>query len=256
VDDPLDLGHRARRGVDVGAAQLGREQVPAAEHVERQIAVAVVVAMEEAAFLMAMQRVIGGVEIKDDPARRDDLAAQEEVDEQALDRRRIVANLVITARSRRRVLEPVQRAFAGERGAVLAPGDKLAGKRRQDRVVPQLIVIDQVLVAERDAEDTLRHHRRDAVLDQPRHPAVIEAGRKSGDQANRPIGRAEQQRTGVRRDLAPVKRGDDLAALDHFIPEQIAATLCRHRGAPLRRVNSLSQKNYRRFRAPMHLLSL
>jgi hypothetical protein len=32
------------------------------------------------------------------------------------------------------------------------------------------------------------------------------------------------------------------------------ATLCRHRGTPLRRVKPLSQKSYRRSRAPMHLL--
>jgi hypothetical protein len=44
-----------------------------------------------------------------------------------------------------------------------------------------------------------------------------------------------------------------LATLDHFITEQVTATLCRHRGTPLRRVKPLSQKNYRRFRAPMHL---
>ena len=42
----------------------------AAEHVERQIAVAVVVAVEEAPFLVAVQRIIGGVEIEDDLLRR------------------------------------------------------------------------------------------------------------------------------------------------------------------------------------------
>ena len=38
----------------------------AAEDVERQVAVAVGIAVEEAAFLVAVQRVIGGVEIEDD----------------------------------------------------------------------------------------------------------------------------------------------------------------------------------------------
>ena len=38
----------------------------AAEDIERQIAIAVVVAVEEAAFLMAMQRIVGGIEIEDD----------------------------------------------------------------------------------------------------------------------------------------------------------------------------------------------
>ena len=92
-----------------------------------------------------------------------------------------------------------------------------------------------------------------AVLDLRLRAAVGEAGREPLDQADRPIGRAEQQRAGVRGDLAAVERRHHLAPLDHFITEQVAATLCRHRGAPLRRVKSLSQKNYRRFRAPMHL---
>ena len=38
----------------------------AAEHIKRQVAVAVVIAVEEATLLMAVQRVVGGVEIEDD----------------------------------------------------------------------------------------------------------------------------------------------------------------------------------------------
>lgn len=53
---------RCRAGVDIGGAQLGRQQMPAAEHVQRQIAVAVVIAVKEAALLMPVQRVVGGVE--------------------------------------------------------------------------------------------------------------------------------------------------------------------------------------------------
>jgi len=41
--------------------------MPAAEDVERQIAITVVIAVEEAPLLMTMQRVVGGVEIEDDP---------------------------------------------------------------------------------------------------------------------------------------------------------------------------------------------
>ena len=55
-DDALDLLDARRRGVDVGAPELGGEQMPAAEDVQRQVAVAVVVAVEEAALLVAMQR--------------------------------------------------------------------------------------------------------------------------------------------------------------------------------------------------------
>jgi hypothetical protein len=50
-DDARHLRDRLGAGIDVRAAQLGRQQMPPAEDVERQIAVAVVIAVEEAPFL-------------------------------------------------------------------------------------------------------------------------------------------------------------------------------------------------------------
>jgi hypothetical protein len=253
VDDPLDLGHGARRRVDVGAAELGREQVPTAKHIQRQVAVAVIVAVEEAAFLVAMQRVIGSVEIEDDLARRSPVGVEEEIDEQALDGAAVVADLVVARWSPGCVLEPVERALPGQRRAILTPGDELAGKGRQHRVMTQLIMVDEILVSQRDPKHPLGHHRRNAVLDQRLGTPVIKAGGEPVHQPDRPIGRAEEQRPGIGCDLAAVEPCHHPAAFDHFITEQVAATLCRHRGTPLLRFNSLSQKNYRRFRAPMHL---
>ena len=85
------LVHRAGAGVDVGAPELRGEQLVAAEDVERQVAVAVVVAVEEAPLLATMQRVVGGVEVEDQPRRRPRMGIEEEIDEQPLDRRRVVA---------------------------------------------------------------------------------------------------------------------------------------------------------------------
>src|SRR5262249_44179303 len=50
--------------VDVAGAQVGNQELLAAEDVKRQIAVVVVIAMKEPPFLMAVHRVIGGVEIE------------------------------------------------------------------------------------------------------------------------------------------------------------------------------------------------
>ena len=99
--------------------------------------------MEEAAFLVAVQRVIGGVEIEDDPAWRRLVRVEEEVDEQALDRFAVMADFMVARGADRGVLEPVERALAGERGAVPALGLELAGQRREHRVVAQLIVVDR-----------------------------------------------------------------------------------------------------------------
>jgi hypothetical protein len=74
----------------------------------------------------------------------------------------------------------------------LALGRELAGQRREHRIVAQVIVVDQVLVAERNAEHPLRHHRPDRVLDLHRGAVVDETRREPCHQTDRPIGRAEQ----------------------------------------------------------------
>ena len=103
-----DLVDRAGGPVDVGGAQLGAEQEPAAEDVERQVAIAVVVAMEEPTFLLAVDRVVGGVEVEHDLLRRSLVAIEEDVHEQCFQARRIVIDLVILpGLAPRPVLQPV-----------------------------------------------------------------------------------------------------------------------------------------------------
>ena len=58
-----------------------------------------------------------------------------------------MADLVIGRRLVGSQFEPVERRFAGHRRAVLAARDQLAGHHRDDRVVPELVVIDDVFMA-------------------------------------------------------------------------------------------------------------
>ena len=57
-------------GVDLAGPQVGRQQLVAAEDVQRQEAVVVVVAVEEAPLLVAVHGVVGGVEVEDQVLRR------------------------------------------------------------------------------------------------------------------------------------------------------------------------------------------
>jgi hypothetical protein len=82
ADDPPHLLLGTGERIDVRTPQPGGEQVPAAEHVERQITVAIVVAAKEAAFLVPVQRIVGGVQVKDDLLRRPAMGIKEQVDEQ------------------------------------------------------------------------------------------------------------------------------------------------------------------------------
>ena len=196
--DPGDLLHRSGARIDVGFAKLRRQEMATAEHIKRQIAVAVVIAMEEAALLMAVQRVIGGVEIEDDLLGWAAMGFHKQIDQQRLDHRRIVADLVVAGRQRPAQLEPVERRLARHRRAILSPRFKLAGKNRHHRIMAELIAIDQVLIAQRQSEDALADQRLDLVLDQLLAARVTKAGGKAIIEPDRPIGRAEQQRPCIR----------------------------------------------------------
>ncbi len=118
-------------------------------------------------LLMPVQRVVGGVEVEDDLLRRSPVCFQEQIDEQPLDRRPVVGDLVIARRLGPAQLEPIQRALARHRRAIRTPRRELAGEHRHRRIVAKIIVVVQVLVAERDAEHPLADQRADIVLDQP-----------------------------------------------------------------------------------------
>ena len=55
------------------------------EHIERQVAVAAIVAVEEPAFLMTMQWIIGGIKIERDLGWGFRMRIEEQIDEQRLD---------------------------------------------------------------------------------------------------------------------------------------------------------------------------
>ena len=252
-DDPRHLLDRPGAGVDVGATQFGREQMPAAEHVERQVAVVVVIAVEKAPLLVPEERVVGGVEIERDLRRRRAMGVEEEIDEQGFDRGCVMADLVVARRLRPAQLQPVERRFAGQGGAIGALGRGLAGQHRQHRVVAQLVVVDQVFVAQRDAEHPLPDQGRHRVLDQIRHPAVLEAAGKPLDQPGRPVGRTQQHRPGLRGHRAAVKRRHHRSPLDTCKAKQIRATLCLHRIPPGAETNRSCNTIFSDQAAPMHL---
>jgi hypothetical protein len=234
ADDARDLLDRSGRGVDVGAPELRRQQVTAAEDVEGQVAVGVVVAVEEPTFLVAVQRHVGCVQVEDElPRRRAAVGVEEQVDEQRLDRGVVVANAVVAPRlAGRRVLQPVQRALARQRGTAGAVRLQLAGEDGQHRIVPQVVVVDEVLIAERDPEHPLADQGGQPMLDAVRVVGVAEARREPPDQADGAIGGAEQQRAGIGGDRPTIEAGDHGTALDRCELEQrlcVAVRLCCRR---------------------------
>ncbi|MFT5412795.1 MAG: hypothetical protein ACI9NC_005547 [Verrucomicrobiales bacterium] len=148
-------------GVDVGLAQLGPQGDVAAEAVERQVAVALVVAVEEAAFLAAVDRVVGGVEVEGDDAAPARDAPDALVYEEVADAPGVGLDLLGLAQAVGAEFEAVEGAFPGEGlaaihlAALFAEEVGLVAAQRENRVEPELVVVVDVFVAEGDRVDAL-----------------------------------------------------------------------------------------------------
>ena len=104
------------------------------------------------------------------------------------------------------VLQPVKRRLAGQRRTARTLGRELARQHLKHRIVPQMVVIVDVLVAQGDGEDALADQRRHRVRRRIRVAAILETARKSLNQPDCSVRGPEQQPAGVRGDLATVER--------------------------------------------------
>ncbi len=170
---------------------------------------------------------------------------QEQIDQQMLDRHRAVADLVITRRLQLAQLQPVERRLAGHRRTFLTPRLKLAGQHRHHRIVAQLVVVVEILVAERDPKHPLTDQGRDLVLNQISPPLVVKARGKPSRHSDRAIRRSQKQRSRIRRHQAGIKCRFHSAAFNGSKIKQFCATLCRHRGAPRIGPKSLQHNDFR-----------
>ena len=66
ADDPFQFLHRSRGPIDIGTPQPGAQQMLPREDVQREITVVAVVTVKEPAFLLAMDRVVGRIQIQHD----------------------------------------------------------------------------------------------------------------------------------------------------------------------------------------------
>ena len=150
----------------------------------------VVVAVEEAALLLAVHRVVGGVEVEDEFLGRR-IEGGDEARHQ---------DLVDTPRPGPAggVLEAAQRRRAGQRP--VPPGRRLQGEiKAKGRVV-----VD-VLVAQRQGEHPLAQHGGKSMLDIAPLPGVGQPPSHRGRQSQQPVRLTKQQHATVAGDLATRK---------------------------------------------------
>ncbi len=228
--DPLDHFDRSLADIDVGAPQFGRQQVPTAEDVERQVAIALVIAMEEPPLLPAVQRIIRGIQIKDDLTGRFVMGFQEQIHQQPFNGTAVMADLVIARRPVDRcVLQPVQRRLAGK-GSTVRPLRRQAFRQQgQHRVMTKRIVIVDVLIAQSDRRNTLSDQGPYTVNRAIAIAPVDKASRHPFEQPDGFVGFAQQQCPGVAGDRSAIKTGNNFAPVKAFKFELFGDTVCLHR---------------------------
>ena len=131
--------------------------------------------MEEPAFLIPMQRVIGRIQIQHYLCQRSPLAVQKQIHQKVVDHPAIGANLLVTIILRRRritQLQAVQGAGTGQGvTAVTFARALLAGHigattgQRQSAVVTQSVMVIEILITGRQAQHPLCDQGLEGMLD-------------------------------------------------------------------------------------------
>ena len=83
--------------------------MPSAEHVQRQVAITVVIAVKEPSFLLPVHWIIRRIKIEDDLTRCTLVRFQKNIEKETSDRRRIMADLMIARRLQLAQLQPIER---------------------------------------------------------------------------------------------------------------------------------------------------
>ena len=251
-NDARHLLDRALAARDIRAPLAGQQQVPAAEHIERQVAVLVVIAVEEPAFLLPVERDVGVIQIQHDLTRRTLMRFKEQIDQQRIDLCPVAIDLVVLRRmAPRRVLQTIERALASQRLAV-GPQHRaqLARQHRERRVLAQLIVIVEVLVAERQTEDALSDQRVNLMLNIAGIAPIDEAVGEATYQSEATVDLSQQQRTCIRSDTSAVEPGYHRTPLNRFKFEQLRRTFCLHRGVTSDRGETVAAQRFSQIRSP------
>ena len=108
--------------------------------------------MAEATLLVAMQRIVSGIQVEPDLAWRLGARIKKQIDQQRVDGiENVGGDPGIAGGFRPAEFQAVERALAGQRSAIAAAGGKLAGQHCHHWVMAQFVMADQVLITKRDA---------------------------------------------------------------------------------------------------------
>ena len=233
-EHPVEDRDQPRRGLRVARPKHRAQKVLLRLVVERhrpdqrQVAVGVVVAVEEAQLLLAVGRIVRGVEVE-----RDEPTAPSETTPVALDYR--IGQRVGHAVQVRRlhgVLEARQRRLRRQR----LPVDRVPiDQQLVDRIVCEFPRIVGVRVTQRDREDPLLEQLLKGMVDLPRLPRVPQARSQPFRQPEAPIEAFEQHGTAVRAALLLLQLGYHRLASEVRKQNTLCGKIVTHEEAPVAR---------------------
>lgn len=237
ADNNTRCGHRPSFACTSGDLQGGVRKLEMRKEKDR-----LRLAVKEAALLLAVQSVVGGVKIDDYLCGRLVVRFEEEIEQKRFNLLRVVDYLLVARGGRsgsRRQLQTIERAPRCKRtqdvALTLAAYPRritLARGSRKERVARQIIVIIQILIAERNGKDPLSNKVAHRMLNQTGIPVIGEAVGKTVKKADALIGPAKQEDAGIGRDGSSGKISGDIPAAGGLKNDPIRDTLCHIKNPP------------------------
>src|SRR4051794_26245877 len=171
-----------------------------------------------------MDLVVGRAQIKNDPFRRLPVRLQKGADQESIDRCCVVNDPLVPILSvaLRRQLQPVQRALARQCPRRIS----LLHQRRDQRIVTELVMVVQILVAQRQSYHSLADQAFHGVLDQQRVPKITKTGRELTQQPSPPLDLSQQQPAAIRTELPAIETSHDLPPSHPLETQLFPVTLC------------------------------
>ena len=201
-----------------------------------------------------MQWDVGIIEIQHDLARHTRMRFEEQIDQQRIDLRSVAIDLVILRRmAPGRVLQAIERTLASQRLTVTPQHRaQLARQHCKGWVLAQFVMIVEILISQRQAEDALSHQRVDLMLDIAWVAPIDEAVGEATHQPKVSVNLAQQQRPCIGGNVPTIETGHHRTPFNRFKFQQLRRTLCLHRGTPGIVEKLLLHNDFLKFSAPMH----
>ena len=199
------------RPVYFARAQIADQQLITTEHVQRQKAIAIVVTVEETAFLLSMSPVIGRIKIQNQLCRRFIERSDKLFDQYLMNRQcRLSIQTILQTAERRGTAQHLI----------------LFNYALKSQIVTQFVMVIEIFVALTQSIDPLAQQGQLIMSDIARIPWIGQ-GRVNGfEQPQVPVGLAKQQQTAVTGDVTAGKIRLNPATFYRWKSKTTLGTVC------------------------------